>query len=237
MKIKGEILSKFLDKISLGTKECIHECVLDFTNEGVKVQATTAASTTMVNGWLKKAAFNEYEAIGKVGINELEVFVDIIKDFKDILTLKVEGNLMTISMTGKKVDIETIDTTFITVNTNEPNLEFKETFTFPAEKLNEIIKSINKVQKDWVINFKTEAKLLKIFSNGKYKFNFEFVVPQCVGGVDVRFGEPFVDAFSKITGDVMFNLKSDYPTKILENNEKENYVISYICAPRVENTE
>lgn len=237
MKINAKILGKFLDKISLGGKECIHECVLDFTNEGIKVQATTAASTTMVNGWLKKAAFTEYEAIGKVGINELEKFVDVVEGFGDIVTLKVEGNLLTLSMTGKKVDIETIDTSFITINTNEPNLEFKDVFVFPSEKINEIINGINKVQKDWIINFKTENKLLKITNSGKYKFNYEFVVPQCVGGVDVKFGEPFIEAIAKITGDVTFNLKSDYPTKILENNEKENYVISYICAPRVENSE
>lgn len=236
MKIKASVLENFLDKINMNGTESIHDCVLDFAKDGLKVISITASKSTQVNGWLKTAAFTEYEAIGEVGMNEIETFVKILNSFKDIITIKVEGNLMTLSMTGKKVEIETVDTSFITVDKTELKLEFTDTFIFSADTLHTIIKNVT-LNTDAIICFKTEAKLLKISNTGKYKFNFEYNIPSIVGGVDVKFGKPFIEAFNKVTGDVTIQMKSNYPVKILENNIAENYVISYICAPRVDNAE
>jgi len=234
MKIKTKNLVNFLRKIQLSGGELITECVLDFAEEGIKVSASNPSAMSKVFGLLKKSSFMEYEAIGQVGVNELGNIIKVLDRFGEEITLKVEGNLLTVSTTGKKVEIELMDVKFITFDNREPKLEFTDFFNFPAEKLHEILNDI-KLNEDAVITFKTEDKKLQISNTGKYKFSHEYMVPQCSGGVTVKMGAPFVDAVAELDGTIEFSIKTDYPIKMIEKNEWS--IITLIVAPRVSNEE
>lgn len=233
MKIKRPILNSFLDKINMS--EQIMECVLDFGADGLHMVSNTVDKLSRVNGFLKASAFTEYEAIGSIGIDNLTELKKLVKRFGENISIKVEGNQLTLSETGKKVDMSLMDKQFIaTDKLTDPILNFADSFSFPADKLNEII-SDSELSKDSHLIFKTEPQLLKIQNTGKYKFLHEFAQPNCKGGVAVRFGQPLVLAVKNFTDILEFNVSTNYPIKIIEKTE--NTEISVIVAPLVVNKE
>lgn len=79
MKIKAEILLKFIERINLtGT---IEECRLNFTSTGVKVEAKETKGVLAIRGNLAKEQFIEYEEIGLIGIQNITKFITILRRF------------------------------------------------------------------------------------------------------------------------------------------------------------
>lgn len=231
MKIKTKILTAFLKKVKMSAGQEIVECILNFSKEGLKISANSAAQQSRASGLLKSSAFTDYEEIASIGISDLPVVVDVLSRFGEDITLKVEGNLLTVSGLGKKVEIELMDVQFITSDITEPKLEFADTFIFEAEKIKEII-SDAKLSKDSVLTIVTELKKVVFSNTGKYKFTHAFDMVTCKGGVTAKFGDPFVDAVQNLTEKLEFSIKTDYPIKILEKTE--HTIITLIVAPRVE---
>jgi len=234
MKVKTNILRAFVEKVRMDGKQKIEEAVFNFEKDGLKINANSAPKQVRVMGWLKTGAFTEYEEFGKVGINELENVVKILKRFGEDINIKKEGNLLTISQPGKKVDIELAAEEFLSTDTGEPTLEFDDSFAITATALKGIY-SDAQVNTDAVIKIETEDKKV-IFSNtGKYKFLTELEALTCKGGVSVKYGEPLIEATMKLDGNLEINVKSNYPAKIMEKTE--NSTVTVIVAPRVEDEE
>jgi len=231
MKLKTKELSNFLKKISMTGKQSIKTVVLDFSGEGLKINATAEEQLCRIMGWLKKTAFIEYEELGKVGMNDLPSVIKILDRFDEEIKVKKEGNLLTITGDKKKVEIELVEENFISTDVKEPALEFDETFILSSKDLKSVFNDLGMV-KDAVLFVSTVEKKA-IFSNtGKYKFTNSFDAPTCKGGVKVQMGSPFVDSLVNLDGTLEISVKSDYPAKIMEKNE--NSIITVIVAPRVE---
>jgi len=228
MKIKKDILKSFLNKIKMEGKQAIDECILDFGKEGLKVNANSPPKQARVMGWLKTTAFKEYEEFGKVGINELSNIIKVLNRFDEMITIKKEGNLITVKGEGKSVDITLVAENFLTTDTGEPNLEFDETFEMASTKLNSIFEDV-KMNKDATLIIETEPKKVLFKNTGKYKFTNEMTADSCKGGTKVVFGELFIDAVTNLDGTLNFSVKSDYPTKVMEKTESS--IISIIVAP------
>lgn len=234
MKLKTKKLTEFLNKSLMGGRQEIQECILDFDKDGLKINANSPSQQARVMAWLKSSAFEEYENIGKVGLNDMGNVVRVLDRFGEKIIIKKEGNLLTVSGEGKKVDIELVSETFLSTDTGEPSLEFDETFVIPSLKLKEVFKDVQ-MNKDAEIILTTEEKKV-IFSNtGKYKFKNFVQTDTCKGGVSVKFGEPFVNALSNLNGQLEFSVKSDFPCKVRETTETS--VISIIVAPRTEESQ
>jgi len=231
MKVNTKTFSKFLKKVKMSAGQEIQECTFNFEKTGLRIAANSATQQARASGLLKTSAFKGYEELGSIGVGDFPTFVKVVERFGEEIGLKVEGNLLTITGAGKKVDIELLDTQFISTDVKEPELEFADTFMFPADKIKEIIADA-KLNKDSVLSFITEEKKLIINNTGKYKFSHQFDVPTCKGGVTVKFGEPFVDAFENLTEKVEFSIKDNYPVKVLEKTD--DMVITLIVAPRVD---
>lgn len=231
MKIKNKNLANFVKKFRMTGGQQITEAVFKFEKEGLKVTANSASKQSRVMGWLKTTAFKEYEAIGNVGMNDLENIARVLDRFGDEISLKKEGNLLTISGDGKKVDIELVSENFLDTDTGEPALEFEDTFTIPASKIKDIFKDVT-MNKDAILHIETLPKKV-IFSNtGKYKFRTEVPMDTCKGGVKVDFGEPMIDALINLDGMLDISTKSNYPLRVIEKTEES--IINIIVAPRIE---
>ena len=181
--------------------------------------------------WLRNGAFEQYEDIGNVGLNDLSTVIKVLDRFDETIAIKKEGNLLTIKSGNKKVDIELVAESFLETDSGEPKLEFSETLMVPATALKNIFNDI-KLNKDAVMTLETEDKKLKVTNTGKYKFVNEIAAPTCTGGTKVNLGEPFIDVITNLDGNLELSLKSDYPVKIMEKTE--NSIITIIVAPRVE---
>lgn len=231
MKIKTGTLSSFLKKATLSNEQQIKEGILDFQKDGLKINVNDPAKQARSMAWLKTNAFENYEEMGKVGMNEFDMIIKVLDRFGEKINLKKEGNLLTISGEGKKVDIELVSETFLDTDTGEPKLEFDETFSITATQVKDIIKDVN-LNKDAVIKITTEERKVKFSNTGKYKFVNEIVAQTCKGGTEVDFGTPFVNVVNNLDGTLDFSIKSNYPAKIMEKTETS--VITIIVAPRIE---
>ena len=232
MKIKTKILITFLRKVMMTKSQQVNECIFNFCEEGLRVNASNEAAFSRVNGILKRLSFTEYQEIGKIGIGELPNLIKIIERFGEEVTLKTEGNLLTVSQSGKKVEVELMDVSFITSNEKELNLTFDDTFILEADKLHEILDDI-KLNDDTEIKFITEEGRLKIVNTGKFKFHHEFMIASCKGGVTSRFGQPMLHAVTELTENLEFHIKTDYPIKIIEQSKDSEIIL--VIAPLVEN--
>lgn len=232
MKIKTKTLVNFLKKTRMEGDQQINECLLRFDKEGLKINANSPSQQARVMAWLKTSAFKEYEDIGNIGVNDLVTIVKVLERFGEMISISVEGNLMSVKGDNKSVDVELISETFLSTDTGEPNLQFDDTFVLSSNQLGNIIKDIQ-LNKDAELILETDKKKV-IFSNtGKYKFRNEIEAVSCKGGVKAKFGEPFINAVSNLDGNLELSVKNDYPCKIME--KLEDSIITIIVAPRVEN--
>ncbi|MFW5890806.1 MAG: hypothetical protein ACOCUI_01150 [bacterium] len=232
MKIESKTLSEFLKKTLMTGDSMVQEGVLRFEENGLKFEAMDPANITRTSGWLKKTAFKEYEEIGNVGLNQFHIFLKILGRFSGIVDIKKEGNILTLKANSKKLDIELVSEEFLKVKTNEPNLEFKDTFTLPAEKLKDIFKDAE-VNTDAIIKIETASKKVAFTVEGDYKFRNEFEAPQCSGGANSTFGQPLLNSTSLLTGMLEISVGENYPIKVVASDDTS--VICIIAAPRVEN--
>ena len=230
MKIKTKPLTTFLTKVKMAGTQQITECILKFESEGLKIGANSDAQLSRVAGVLNKSLFKDYVEIGNVGVNDFDNVIKVIQRFGETLTLKKEGNLLTLSSGGKKVDIELVSEDFIKTDVDAPELEFDETFTISSKQLGDIITDVQ-MNKDAVLSITTEEKKVKFNNTGKYKFENEIDALTVKGGTKVDFGQPFIDAVSGLTGSLEMSLKVDYPCKIVERTDDS--IITIVVAPRV----
>jgi hypothetical protein len=234
MKIKTKVFTGFLKKARMEGGQQINECIFHFEKDGLKIKVNSPTQQARTSSWLKTSAFKEYEAIGKVGVNDLANVVRVLERFGEIIEVKVEGNLMTIKSGNKKVDIELVAENFLSTDIKEPDLSFEDTFVIPASKIAEIIKDVE-LNKDAVITIETEEKQVKFSNTGKYKFVHTIAAPTVKGGAKVNVGEPFVSAVRNLDSNLEMSIKSNYPVKIME--KLETSVITLIVAPRVNDEE
>lgn len=230
MKIETKKIVEFLNKIKMSGTQLVSECIFKFEKNGLNIITNSLANQSRIAGILKSTAFKEYEEIDSIGINQLSEFTTVIKRFVGEVTLKVEGNIINIKGKSKKVDVELVDTSFISTEIKEPVLEFIDTFSIPAKKLKEIFEDV-KINDDSEMTFETEEGKVKFSNTGKYKFQHAFESKTCNGGAKSKFGEPFIDSISELTGLLEISLGVDYPIKVIEKTEDS--VITVISAPRV----
>lgn len=231
MKIKTKTLTDFLKKTRMTGVQQITEGVFRFEKEGLRFSANSEPQQVRVMSWLLPAAFIEYEEIGNVGMNDLQNVVKVLERFGDTITIKKEGNLLTVKGDGKTVDVELVSESFLQTDTKEPSLTFKDTFTINASKLQDIIKDV-RMNKDATLSIKTGEKTVLFSNTGKYKFQNTVDAPTCEGGVVTTFGLPFLEAVEELSGPLQFSVASNYPCKIIE--KLETSVVTVIVAPRVD---
>ena len=231
MKIKTKKFSNFLKKIQMEDSQKIDDCLFDFSEDGVKVNANSMPQQSNVVGLLKPVAFETYEAIGNVGVNNLSTFIRVIERFGDTIELKKQGNLITIKSGNKKVDLELINENAITsTNSKDLKLEHTDEFTISSNKLLEVFKDV-KMNKDCILVLKTYENKVSFENTGKYKFTNEVEAEGTKGGVTVSFGQPFLDALSRLEGDIKIKVRDDFPCLVFE--ETEESLIKIIVGPRV----
>jgi len=237
MKVKTKELQNFLNKALMSGAQTITEGVLDFEKDGLKINANDKLKTARTISWLNRSCFVDYPeaGIGKVCLNELTKANEILKRFGDLIELKKEGNLLSVSgdVGGRKksVDIELVSETFLETDAKEPTLDFDQTFNMSASAMSDILSDV-KVNKDAFLTLTTKDKFVEFTNTGKYKFTNNVIAPTVKEGVSVSLGEPFMNAVNNLDGEIQLSIKSDYPIKIMEKTESS--IITLIVAPRVE---
>lgn len=234
MKIEKQTFINFLNKCKMAGNNQIKEITLNFKEDGLNVTEASGTSECHVRGLLKKQNFNEYEELGILGISDLETFIKILKRFGTDLELLNEGNLLTIKGDKKSVDLELVAENFLKTDASELKLDYTEnsdSFITEAKRIKDIFEDVL-LNKDALLNIKTEEKKVVFVNTGQYKFHNIIDAPTCKGGVNVNFGSALLDGISNLNGTLEVSIKTDYLAKIIERTD--NSIITIIVAPQVE---
>ena len=231
MEVKTKTLTSFLNKFRMEGDQKIPEAVLRFEKDGLKINANSPSKLARVVAWLKTTAFESYEELGNVGLNDLENVVKVLNRFGEKIKISKEGNLITISGDSKKVDIQVVSEDFLESDTGEPNLEFKDNFEITATKLKDIFQDV-RMNENALLTIETEDKKAVFTNTGKYKFKNVVDAPTCKGGVKVQFGKPFIDSLINFDGTLKISVASNYPARVME--KLETSIVTMIVAPLVE---
>jgi len=231
MKIKKQKISDFLKKINMDGTEKIEEAIFDFSETGLKVSAMSPSKVNRIDAVLKTAAFTQYNAVGKIGVQTLSNIIKIVDKFNDDIVLEVEGNLLTVKDKSKNMVTELVDVQFIEAIQPLKEMQFDDFFTMEVAVLKSIIDDAT-INKEFKIKLETVPKGVKFSNTGKYKFTRNIVVDESKGGVEGLFGQPFVNAIKSLNGKLEMNVKNNFPLKLLEKTEDS--VITIIVAPTME---
>jgi len=234
MKIDVKKLEIFLKKINVSA---ITEAIFNFEENGLKVSCFNAPNTIRLDAVLKKSAFEIYESIGKIGVQDIDKIIKIIQAFSKVVEITIEGNIINFKQGSKEVKTELVDIQFITEISVAKELEFEETFTVLPSTLQSFVKDVSVVQKinEITIEIRTAEKKFRLENSGKFKFKVDTEALESKGGTVAKFGQPLIDIIPVLTNNIQLSLAKDYPAKILE--QSDDSVICYIVAPRIENEE
>ena len=230
MKIKIKTFKEFLVKARMSKGEAIEETLFRFEEDGLKISANSKAQLSRVEAELNTEAFADYEAIGNVGMDKFGVFVNALGRFKDTIEISKSGNIMTLKEDKKSVDVELVAEDYIEADREAPKFEYEEEFTILGTKLADIFKDAQ-LNTDAVIIVETKENAVVFKNTGKFKFTTEMEAEGCKGGVHSEFGQALIDAISNLKGDLVMNVKNDYPMTVTET--EDNSTIKIIVAPRV----
>ena len=231
MKIDTKIMEEFLTKIRMDEVET---CLLDFSEEGLKVSVMSIANTHKVDAILHKKAFKEYEPIGKIGVDELSKLIKVFKRLGKELEFSVEGNLLVAKANKKELKFELVDEKFIEATKPTPEMEHSTSFKVDGKIMNECLTDAQ-MSKDVAFKIETVDGGVKISNTGKYRFSRNIDSEGTKGGEVVKFGEPLYKILKEIKeGEIVFEIKTDFP--ILATTKTDLYEMTFLAAPRVENS-
>lgn len=231
MKIDKAKFIRFMKKINLAGSHSVEEVLLSFTENGLKACVVTPDSTIRVEGILKTSVFENYEAIGDVGVQELSKLLTIVNTFKsDKVEFLVEGNTLILKADKKSVEIALLDPQFIDKPTDVKEFEFKENLDVKISEIQSFIADAA-INKEFSILLSTKEKQLVMKNTGKFKFTSVIDCEKALGGVQVGFGTPFINAVKNLDGALKLSISENFPCKLLEKTDDS--MVNIIVAPRM----
>jgi hypothetical protein len=230
MKIQTKILEDFINKIQMGT---IETCLLNFTETGLVIKNASSDAACMCEGLLKASAFEDYTALGEVGVDNLTTLKKVLKRLGKELVFEIEGNSLSAKGNKKELSFELVSAQFIETPKEFPKLLHPTSFKILSAKLQEFFKDISESSiKDAVVTLTSVENGVKLSNTGKYKFTYNVDSEGTKGGEKVSFGQPILNALKAFTdGELVCSLKSDYPMAVVYASE--HVKISVLIAPRV----
>lgn len=232
MKIESKKFVDFMKEIEMNV---VKECLLDFREEGLYIQTVSPDNTTMVVGTLKKEAFTDYVAIGKLAIDELNSLTKIFKNMGKEFELNIEGNLMTVNADKKNLKFELMDENSIQETDVDKEYPCDTKCEVPVDTIRNFINDIM-INANPTVIIKTGNDTVSFTNDGKYKFNYNVDSKDTKEGSRTKLGEPFFNVFANIKeGNVRMNIKTDSPLVVF--HDTDDYNVKFVMAPRVENDE
>ena len=233
MKIEKNKLKTFLTKTKFSGEDELREVILNFGDNGLEINAVCLVKTSMVNGILKKEAFEEYEAFGEIGIMNLPNLLRVMDSFDKTLNISVDGNLLVVSEASRKVEVEYADPDVISKTDISLDIEFDEEFTIESSIINKFIARAS-INTDFDISLITdEGKLTLTNSKGAYKFTEEVAIEGLENKLKATFGKSLVNVIAPLSGEVKIFIKEDAPLKIVETTDDSQ--IELITSPLTNN--
>ncbi len=232
MEIIAQKLSDFIESISLKGK--INTCVLNFKEEGLSCMVMSLDNIFFASGELNKSNFDNYEAIGEVGIRDCNILNNLLKECdENPVKLKVQENKLVIVTPDGPLKYNICDKKNVNTHREEspvPEGSFKETFELDVEKLIKIKKVSGTISADAVV-VQIKDKKLSFFAENAV--GDEVIVETKIDypNASSKFGSYLFSIIDVIGGTILISFSDNKPICIKCGS------FQYVVAPLVEQTE
>ncbi len=230
MKVKKETLIDFLKASIMTGVSAITEAIVDFNKEGIEIKSTSASNLVLINSVLKATAITDYEAIGQIGMHNLQDVVKLLEGFnKDEIKFFVKDNKLVFSSSNRRVKITLQDKDVTQKPTNFPEKQEKKIpIPIDIDILKNFFKNMSMINSN---EFVLSVKNNYLYFHAK-DFNEvmeKIPVKWKSGDVSLKLNRAFIDAIENLDGEVILKLKTDYPVEV--NLKNDGYAIKILVAP------
>ena len=219
----------FVDFIKKSTLEGeIPQLLLKQTENGYEV-GVMAENVISCTGLILKKNFVMYGKVGDITIKNVKMFIELIKDMKDNITIEKKEDRIIIH--GDKVDVEYIlcSEEFIETTLPEPvTIDFDDGFKIPKDFFLSLV-SKAKLFDVSSLTLKVEKKVLKgvVEDNDKYIVKEEVPYKDC----ESDYGRWIYKLANYMEDKVVVSFDTNYPIRVISKNS--NFELNYIIAPFV----
>lgn len=231
---------KFFSEVISIISELVSEVKLKFDETGMSIIAVDNANVSMVSFKMPKESFSEYRAQREViGIN-LDNLKAVLRRTKSSgsMTLESEENMLNIKILDKvkrnfsiaMIDVDSEDK-------KVPQLEFMSQIQLAPSEFSEVIEDCLVVSD--VCSFIAEPERFIVEASGLNSARIEFSSDEIKiisGKSKAKYSLEYLQKFmkaGKISDKVIINFSTNDPVKV--DFRQENFEMSFILAPRVDN--
>ena len=221
MKIKKEVLTDYINKVSLGG--AIPTLNLDFGVDGITTRVMNTGTTAMVLGALKKEAFTEYEALGELFIKDSTMLLNALKTFSDEITVERGTDVtLRLSTSDREVNIMLAEEKICPNLFRDKRPDIKPTTFVVADKslLNLTLNDMKLLNVGSVTFTKVGKELtISIGNENEHDFIKNVLVCEEEGDAVVSVAAYFKEAVSSMSDEITLHLGTDMPVIIDDKTE------------------
>lgn len=232
MKIKSEILTKFLTQVCNNGETKIISLKMKFEENGLNINALNTEKTVLAKAFMPATQFTDYKPIGNIASENIQELIKIFNTFNE-MEIEKQDALLVIKEGKNKFETLLTSEEFVEEGPDKA-FEFDQIVTINADEIKALIDSAA-VNKEFILKLKTQKGAIEIANTGKYKFTKLIDSLEADAGIELAVSKPFIDAIKSFTGNIKLGLKNNYPVQIL--NKTEAGMISIIAAPYTEKKE
>ena len=240
MEIEKKVFIDFLDKVSIDNR--VWNGILNFKEEGLSCHSTTEDTTIGCIVKLNKKGITNYEAIGKIGLKDINFIKKCLRTFTNKTTFAFKDGGMLMKEKNREINTRLADPEFIeTDNEFELDLDYKNTFKIKNDVLQKVLNSIK------IFGDKEYGTVSFITTKGKLRIKIELnedtitdeiAIPMLTEETHVKVRTDILkNILSTISADdVKISMITDAPIRF-EETLGDIMKVEYFIAPHVENEE
>lgn len=233
MKVKKDVLVGFLKKATMTGVSALTEGIIDFSKNGIIISSQSASNNVLVNATLKANAIEGYDAIGQIGVNNLQDISKLLEGFTgEFISFEIKANQLIFKSSHRRVKITLMDKEAVKAPTKYPtDLDDRTEFTISMDLIKGFFKNMNIVN---TTEFSLELKGKDLLFNTKGFNEVTEKVEVDVGKVNVKvkLNKAFIDAIENLTDDVTIEMKTNYPITV--TSKSKDVRVRILVAPIVE---
>ena len=230
MKVTKKVLVDFINKIT-PVPVSMTEMLLDFQADGIHISAGEMRTRSLlVSGFLPKEHFEEYEALGVIGLRNLNTIKDMINSLDgDMIVMEHSVKTLNFHDTNNKKTVECIlpNPDYIQKIDVKVELDFDDNVEISKKDITTLLKNFSAVNaEEFVLEFdKTNLKATTKSANGDFSIEENITLTKECKPAKIILGNFFSNIINSVGDSFVLNYKTGRPIKV---SFSDAMIIDYI---------
>lgn len=227
MKIASDKFKEFVEKVTMNGS--IGMVVLDFIDEGISVKSKTLDNAGAGFGILHSKVFQNYQAIGQVGIKNVAKLMNMLTAIKGIISLEIQGNKFVMYNDSQMWSLTIANAEYIdNYLEKEPGMPFDGGVSMESAILKNALITKGIVEADFLV-IECKDKKLSITAGDDNSDKGDVKIECDYNNFRASYGSVLDSAIKVLGGKVNMACADNYPIRLKESTDE--YSVTLIMAP------